>query len=162
MAYLTENMLSNVVDIPITLYSTDLRMGDWVVLATTKIVTPMRLTYKVASLSLSASTVNPIDITNGNKVYGNLGLVYIAMRLNYTSGNPGEAGGLDSLVATGLGTFSRDPSVVVTVTEPGVYSWIITNNMQPSTDVSPIIPISTSIDFRVTANGVARIELDSA
>jgi len=162
MAYLTENMLSNVVDIPIALSSTDLRMGDWIVLASTRIESPMRLTYKIASLTLSAATVNPDDITNGNKIYGNLGFVYVAMRLNYTSGDPGEAGGLDSLVATSLGTFSRNYSNIVTITEPGVYSWIIASNMQPSTDATPVIPVSTSIDFRATVNGVARIELDRA
>lgn len=162
MAYLTENQLSNVVDIPIALSSTDLRMGDWVVLATVKIVSPMRLTYKIANLSVSASSVDPADITNGNKIYGNLGLVYLTLRVNYISGNPGEAGGLDALVATDLGTYSRDYTNIVTATTPGIYSWIIANNMQPSTDTNPVIPVSTSIDFRVTANGVARLELDSA
>lgn len=162
MAYMTENMLSNVVDIPIALSSTDLRMGDWIVLATTKIVEPMRLVYRVCNLTLSGATVDPDDITAGNKIFGNLGLVYIAMRKDYTSGNPGEAGGLDALVATGLDTFSRNVLLPVTITAPGIYSWIIANNMQPSTDTTPVIPTSTSIDFRVTANGVARIELDSA
>ncbi len=162
MAFITENQLSNTLDIPVALSSTDLRMGDWIVLATVKLVEPMRLTYRVANLTLSASVVDPDDITNGNKLFGNLGLVYLTLRRNYISGNPGEAGALDVLVATELGTFSRNASVPVTTTTAGDYSWIIVNNMQPSTDTIPIIPVSTSIDFRVNVNGVVRLELDSA
>lgn len=162
MSYLTENQLSNVLDIPVALSSTDLRMGDWVVVAAVKITTPMRLTYRVANLTISAATVNPEDISNGNKIYGNLGFVYLTLRKDYTSGSPGVAGGLDALVADDLGSFARDASLPVTITAEGVYSWIIANNCQPSTDASPVIPTSTSIDFRVSATGVVRLELDSA
>ena len=162
MAYLTENQLSNVMDIPISLSSTDLRMGDWVVVAATKIVSPMRLTYKLCNLTVSASTVDPADITNGNKIFGNLGLVYLALRKDYISGSPGEAGGYDVLVATDLGIYSRDTTLGVIITTPGVYSWIIANNCQASTDATPVIPTSTSIDFRVSVTGTARLELDSA
>lgn len=161
MAYLTENQLSNVMDIPVALSATDLRMGDWVVLAAVRVDSPMRLTYKMANLTVSASTVDPADITAGNKIYGNLGLVYLTLRKDYVSGSPGEAGGYDALVATDLGTYSRDTSLGVVVTTPGIYSWIVANNMQASTDTAPVIPTSTSIDFRVSVNGTARIELDS-
>lgn len=162
MAYITENQLSNVMDIPIALSATDLRMGDWIVVATVKIVAPMRLTYKFANLQLLASTVISTDITNGNKIYGNLGFCYLALRLNYSSGSPGVAGGLDALVASSLGVTSRSTSTSVVVTDAGVYSWIIANNLQPSTDTTPIIPVSTSIDFRVAVTGTVRLELDSA
>lgn len=162
MAYLTENQLSNVMDMPIAVSSTDLRMGDWVVLGTIKITTPMRLIYKVSNLYISASTVDVASITNGNKIFGNLGLAYLTMRQDYISGSPGAAGGLDVLVATGLGPFSRDVTNIITVATPGVYSWIVANNMQPSTDTVPIVPVSTSIDFRVIVTGTVRLEMDSA
>ena len=162
MAYLTENQLSNDVDAPVALPSTDLRMGDWVVISAIKIISPMRLTYKLANLQISAANVDPDDITAGNKIYGNLGLVYLALRRDYVSGSPGAAGGLDVLVANELGTTSRDVTSIVTLTTAGVYTWIIANNMQPSTDTTPVIPVSTSIDFRVAVTGAVRIELDSA
>ena len=162
MPYITENRLSSIVDIPIALSATDLRMGDWVVLASIRLAAPMRLTYKVANLTLSASTVDPDDISSGNKLFGNLGFVYLTLRKDYISGNPGEAGGLDALVATALGTVSRDASIPLIVSAPGIYSWIIASNMQPSIDPSPAIPVSTSVDFRISVNGVARLELDSA
>lgn len=160
MAYLTEQKLSNVLDVPISLPATDLRQGDWVVVATTKVVLPMRLTYRVANLQVLTSSVDTASITNGNKIYGNLGLVYLAMRLNYGSGSPGAAGGLDALVANGLGVYSRDVTTSVEVIAPGVYSWIVANNMQPSTDTVPAISTSTLIDFRVAVMGSVRLELD--
>lgn len=162
MAYLTENMLSNVLSVPIALPSTDLRMGDWVVIASVRLITPMKLTYTVANLQLSASSVDPADITAGNKIYGNLGIAYLTMRKDYISGSPGAAGGYDALIINELGIVSRDTSTSVVVTEPGLYSWIIANNMQPSTDTVPVIPVTTSIDFRVAVTGTVRLELDSA
>lgn len=162
MGYLTENKLSGTLDLPIALPATSLGMGDWVVVASVKVVAPMRITYKLASLNIQQSTVDTSLITNGNKIFGNLGLVYLAMRLNYTSGSPGAAGGLDVLVGSGLGTVSRDLSTVVVAVQPGVYSWIIANNMQPSTDTAPLIPASTSIDFRASATGSVRMELDAS
>lgn len=162
MAYLTENQLTNTMDIPIALPATDLRMGDWVVIASVRIVAPMTLTYKLANIQMSASTVDTALITAGNKIYGNLGLAYLTLRKDYLSGSPGVAGGLDALVSNGLGITQRDTSVRVEITSDGVYSWIIANNMQPSTDTVPLIPISSSIDFRLAVTGSVRLELDAS
>lgn len=161
MAYITENQLSNILDIPVALATTNLRMGDWLVIASVRLVAPMRLTYRWSSLTLFSATVDIEDISNGNKIYGNLGLVYLTLRKDYISGNPGAAGGLDALVGLDLTTVNRNPASPVIVTAPGVYSWIVANNMQASTDTAPVIPASTSVDFRVTINGAARLELDS-
>lgn len=162
MAYLTENQLTNTMDMPIAVPSTDLRMGDWVVVSSIKVVAPMKLSYKLANIQLSASTVDTALITAGNKIYGNLGLVYLTLRKDYLSGSPGVAGGLDALVATALGITQRDTTVTVQITTDGVYSWIIANNMQPSTDAVPLIPVSSSIDFRVAVTGSVRLELDAS
>jgi hypothetical protein len=161
MPYLTENRLNTTLDIPIALASTDLRMGDWLIIATVKIVEPMRLTYRIANLDLLACSVDTSLITNGNKNFGNLGFAYLTMRKDYASGTPGAAGGLDVLVATNLGYFTRETVAAVIVTAPGVYSWIICNNMQPSTDAVPMISPSTSIDFRLIVTGSVRQELAS-
>lgn len=162
MAYLTENQLGNTYDMPIALPSTDLRMGDWIVVASIRIAAPMKLTYKLLNLQLSAATVDPALITAGNKIYGNLGLCYLTLRKDYISGSPGVAGGLDAVVSNGLGVTSRDTAISVQVTADGVYSWIIANNMQPSTDTVPLIPVSTSIDFRTAVTGSVRLELDAS
>lgn len=161
MAYITENQLSNTVDIPVALPATSLRMGDWLVVAAVKVIAPMRLTYRYANLQLLSANVDMSLITSGNKIYGNLGLVYLALRYNYTNGSPGAAGGLDVLVNSSVGDVTRDTAVSIVMTEPGVYSWVLANNMRPSTDVSPLISPSTSIDFRAAVTASARFELIS-
>ena len=162
MPYLNENQLSNMMDVPIALATTDLRMGDWVVIATVKIVTPMKLTYTLANLQVMSCTVDTALITASNKIYGNLGLVYLTLRKDYVSGSPGAAGGLDVLVSDDIGTVSRDTNASTVITAAGVYSWIIANNMQPSTDTDPTIPITQAIDFRLAVTGAVRLELNSA
>ena len=162
MAFLTENQLSNTLDLPIALPATDLRMGGWIAVATVYIAAPMQLTYQFANVQIISSSVDNTKITSGNKSYGNLGLVYLALRPNYTGGSPGAAGGIDAVVATDVGVFSRDTSTSVVITTPGNYTWLVASNMQPSTDSSPLLPPSTSIDFRVAVSGVVRLTLDNS
>ena len=96
MGYLTEAKLVNIVDNPVALPATEIKQGDWLVLATIKIASPM---------------------------------------------------------------VERDTTETVYST-PGNYSWIIANNMQPSS--SSDVPTSTEINFRLSVTGQVRLELDSA
>jgi len=161
MPYLTENQLSNTMDIPIALPATNLIMGNWITLASLVISAPMQLTYRFGSVQLFSSSVDTSLITSSNLAYGNLGLVYLALRQNYVSGPPGAAGGLDVVIAPLLGVYSRDITVPVIITTPGTYSWIIANNMQPSADSPPLIDPSISIDFQLAVTGTVRLELDT-
>ena len=162
MAYLTESQLSNTMDIPISLPSTDLQKGDWLIVASVAVVSPMLLTYKFLNLDLLSSTVDITQIQAVNQTYGNLGLAYVALWLNYTSGSPGAAGALDVVTADALGSFQRDTSNVLTLTQPGVYSWIVANNCQASSDPTSIISPSTSIDYTLSVTGQVRLALTSA
>lgn len=157
MSYLTLSKLNNVIDHGICLPSTEVRQGDWLILASVKIVQPMKLRYRFLNLNLISSAVNISDITSLNKISGNLGLIYVALRLNYVSGSPGESGGLDLLKADALGVVSRPTSEII-FTAPGTYSWLLANNCKSSS--SSVIPATTSIDFVTSVNGALRIELE--
>ena len=159
MSYLTEQQLSNTIDLPVSLPATDLMTGDWLVLGTVNIVAPMQLTYRFASVQLISSTVDVSQIDVTNQIYGNLGLVFLTLQPNYVNGSPGAAGALDALVAPALGIYERNSAAPVTITTPGSYSWIIANNMQPSS--TSVIPASTPINFRVLVTGSVRLELDN-
>lgn len=159
MGYLTEAKLVNIIDNPIALPATEVKQGDWLVLATIKIASPMILRYRFLNLQLLASTVDMADISAVNKILGNLGYAYVALRRDYSSGNPGAAGALEVLSISELGLAQRDTTETIFST-PGNYSWIIANNMQPSSDSD--IPTSTEINFRLSVNGQVRLELDSA
>ena len=159
MGYLTEAKLVNIVDNPVALPATEIKQGDWLVLATIKIASPMILRDRFLNLQMLASTVDIGDIAAANKVLGNLGYAYVALRRDYQSGNPGSAGALEVLSISELGLVERDTTETVYST-PGNYSWIIANNMQPSS--SSDVPTSTEINFRLSVTGQVRLELDSA
>lgn len=160
MSFITESTLANVADLPITIPVTELNQGDWLVVATIKVISPLSFSYRYLNISLISSSVTVSSISNSNKIFGNQGLIYVALRKDYASGSPGAAGALDVFGVNAIGTFARPSTPVITVTEPGVYSWVIANNMQPSS-TSPV-PTSTSIDFTAAVTGFARIELISS
>ena len=159
MGYITETRLSNIIDIPITLPGTLLQMGDWLVIGSTPIQQPMRLTCAVLNLQVLSTTATISDLDGTNLIYGNLGIVYVILRQNYASGSPGAANGIDTVIATDVGLFSRDITAPTVIVTPGIYTWLIANNTQPSSASSPLIPVSTSIDFEVAVTGSARLDL---
>ena len=160
MGYLTESAIANVLDMPVTLPATELQMGDWIIVSTVKVIEPQQLTFRWLDLQILSASVDIDDISAANLIFGNLGLVYVALRRDYTSGSPGETGALDVLTADELELVSRDTSDILTFVTPGNYSWIIANNCQPSS--SSTISTSVSIDFRVAVTGQARLELDNS
>jgi hypothetical protein len=159
MAYLTENQLANIIDVPIALGATTLDMGDWLILGSVIVAQPMRLTCHLLDLQMISSTVNNSLIDPTSLIYGNLGLVYVVLAQNYASGSPGSITGLDTVVAYDIGHWDRNIAAPVFITTPGTYTWLIANNTQPSTVANPAIPQGTSINFEVAVTGTARLEL---
>lgn len=159
MAYLTESKLANVLDLPVALSSTEIKQGDWLLISTVKIVAPMMLTVRYLNIQLLSANVDLNQITNNNKIYGNLGLVYVALRLNYTSGSPGEPGAVETLVASTFGITARDTASPLFVTVPGTYSWLVANNTKADSNSS--IPSSTSINFKLAITGQVRLDLSN-
>ena len=119
----------------------------------------MKLTVRYLNIQLLSCSVAVASISNVNKVYGNLGLCYVALRLNYASGSPGLPGGVETLVANQLGITARDINTPLYVTVPGTYSWLVANNMKA--DATSAIPTSTSIDFKLSITGQVRQDLSS-
>jgi hypothetical protein len=172
MAFITENSLAKTLDIPINLPSTELKMGDWLIVATIKLVYPMKLKYRFMTLQMLSSNVATSDILTVNKISPSLDLAFIGLYLNYSSGHPGtqpaldvvkirenESANVDCIPVNELSgqfiTVRKEP--LVEYTTPGVYTFIIANNMQASTEST--IPTTTSIDFRLVATGQVRLEL---
>jgi hypothetical protein len=159
VAYITTTQLTNIIDVPIQLPATELKMGDWLVVGTVKIATPQRLRYRFLNLQLHSANVDIASISATNKILGNLGYAYVALRRDYSAGNPGGAGGLEVLNISEIGLVERNTTETI-YTTPGRYSWIVANNMQPSS--TSAIPSSTEINFRLSLTGQVRFELDNA
>jgi hypothetical protein len=175
MALLTENKVSKTLDIPVNLPATELKMGDWLVVASVKIKEPMRLTFWYLTFQMLASSVDTRDIVDTNKISPALDLAFIGLYRDYASGHPSASPALDvirireSISVSGdcipitdtLGQFiTVRSSPVLQFTTPGVYSFIVANNMQAST--LSTIPTTTSIDFQLCATGQIRLELDKS
>lgn len=162
MAYLSKQELSNIADVAVALPSTLLSMGDWILIGSVKIVAPMRCTYRYLSFQIQTSTVDVSKIVSENKIYGNLGLVYVALRKDLVSGSPGAASALDIVSLNSIGMAIRDTSESnsIVMIDPGVYSWYIVNNCKAADSVQ--IPAYESIDFRVSVTGQARVEFSFA
>jgi hypothetical protein len=159
MAYLTESKLKSTVDLPIALPDTSLKQSDYVVIATVKLLAAQRLSLRVLTLQLLSATIDPTVVDATNKVIPNLGVAYVVLRKDYTSGVPGDTGALDYIFVENIGVASRT-TVPYVMSTPGNYSIIVANNMQASS-TSPIPP-STSIDFKVIVTGQFRLELSIA
>jgi hypothetical protein len=157
MAYLTESKLESILDLPVSLSGTEIKQGDWLLISSIKISQPMSLTVRFMSLQLMSCSVDVTRIGTLNRIYGNLGYVYLALRNDYTGSSPGASGALESLVATDIGIFNRDITTPLTIITPGTYSWLLVNNMKA--DANSAVPPSVSIDFRVCLTGQVRLNL---
>jgi hypothetical protein len=173
MALLTENKVAKTLDIPVNLPATELKMGDWLVVSSVKITAPMKLTYWYMTLQMLSSTVSIVDIVDANKISPALDLAFLGLYRDYSSGHPSATPALDVVrireavsavgdcipITDALGQFIVvRSSPVLYFTTPGVYSFIIANNMQASS--SSTIPATTSIDFQLCVTGQIRLELD--
>ncbi len=159
MAYLTENKLKSLVDLPIALPDTLLKQSDYVVVATVKLSASQRLSLRALNLQLLSGTVDPAAADASNKIIPNLGAAYVVLRKDYTSGIPGDTGALDYVYIGAVGVVIRS-TVPLVLSAPGNYSIIVANNMQAS--ASSPISTSTSIDFNVIVTGQFRLELSRA
>jgi hypothetical protein len=152
MPYLTDKQLNDVLDLPVSLPASQLKADTWLVLASVRLVSPQKLTYRHLQLQL-------LDFTaNGDIVYSDSarGLVYVAIFKDYdVSQRPGGANSpvipqgsnQDLIVASDVGIISRDQSIPLDLTASGDYSFVIVNN-------------TTNVELRAAVNGQIRLALN--
>jgi len=158
MAFLTETKLQTTLDLPVSLPTTEILQGDWIVVASIKLVSPMRLTYRYANLHLLSSTVDTALIGSANRVNASLGCAFLGLYRDYVSGHPGSVSALDTLSLSSESVVYKSTISPLYYTTPGVYSFIVANNCKSSSSSS--ISTSTSIDLKLCATGMVRLELD--
>lgn len=158
MSFLTERKMANTLDVPIALPATELKMSDWLVIATIKLTAPSRLSVRMLHFNFISSTVDLQNITTVNYINSSMGLCYVGLFLNYTNGDPSQLTKLDKVSASSLGVFTRlgNPLIIST---PGTYTWLAVNNVQYNNQ-NPYLTVTDSADFRMSCTGQWRIELD--
>ncbi len=158
MAYLTERKLANTLDAPINLPTTEIKMGDWVVVATIALISPARFTYRFMNLNLVSSSFDTTKITPSNLIVPGFGFVYLGLFFNYVSGDPGGLPPLDVVETSTIGVVHRGGNPLV-LTSPGTYSWIAVNNIQFNSQ-NALLTQTDSADFKLSCTGQCRVELD--
>ena len=176
MSLLTEDTLSHVIDLPISLPAMTLKQGDWLTVATVKLVSPMRLRYRFLTLQMmGASITNISDIGDSNRVSSAIDLAFLGLYLNFdNTAHPATQSAIDIVqvrsALDGSATcipLSQVQGQFVTVrtaaeviaTTPGIYSFVIGNNMKENPSSTGPIPQTTSIDFNLAVTGSVRLEL---
>lgn len=157
MSYLTESKLANTLDVPVALPTTEIKMGDWVVIATQRLFAGQKLTYRMMNFNFVSTTFDLTKITAANLIIPNFGMCYVGLYLNYVSGDPGVLTGLDVVSATATGVVNRSGNPFITSTA-GTYSWIAVNNVTYSANNALLTP-NDSADFKLCATGQCRVEL---
>jgi hypothetical protein len=160
MAFLTESKIAATLDIPVALPTTEIIQGDWIVVSSIKLVAPMALTYRYANLQLLASTVSTALIGSGNRVNPSLGIAFLGLYRDYTTGHPGMISALDTLSLSSIEIVYRSTSSPLYYVTPGTYYFIVANNCKSSSSGS--ISADTSIDLKLCATGMIRLELNKA
>lgn len=168
MPLLDETELQNRLDLPVSLPGTLVLREEWVVVATIRLLDPMRFTLRWLQLQLlevvdpfnsgvivvtpdaNGQCVFPVaDITVVNPDYG---LAYLALYQAFVSSTePGAQAPLEPPLIVGsigapgpaIAVRSLDPVVYAT---PGLYSFVLVNN-------------TTNRDLRLTANGQVAVTL---
>jgi hypothetical protein len=158
MAFLTERKLANTLDIPVNLPATEIKMGDWLVIASIRLTAPSKLTYRMLHLNFIGSSLDLSKIAAVNRLNANGGLCYVGLYANYVSGDPATATALDMVPATEFGVITRSANPIVLST-PATYSWIAVNNIQWNAG-NASLSVQDSADFKLSATGQCRIELD--
>lgn len=160
MSYLTDNMLRNVIDVPVALPATRVSANKWIVISTIKVANQVKAEFNWLLLQLLEAidpkdetvldlndSCNPADIGLINSNYG-LAYVGIVKDLSGSSLNTNTLQFIgttnDVLTISNRGVVQRDPTTVLTIDTPGNYSFVLVNNC-------------SEIDLRLLTAGMIRV-----
>lgn len=151
-ALITKKTLKNIVDLPVSLPSTRLRQGDWLVVSSFILDTSSQATFGYLGLEIESSSIAVDTIGLENKISGSLGLAYVGLYKDYNpSASPHTYSAVDVVIGNGIGITNRiGPPVLVN--DPGVYHFVVASNVIGNSVVG-------SIDFTIVVTGQIRITL---
>ena len=159
MSYLTDNMLRNIVDVPVAMPSTRVTANKWIIVATVKVSGHVTAQFNWLLLQLFEAirageivelndACNPANI---GLVDANYGLAYVGIVKDLSSSSI-DANNLqfigtqaDVLTVSERGVVSRDPENPLTIDSAGNYSFILINNC-------------VDTDLRLLVSGMIRID----
>ena len=159
MSYLTDNMLRNIVDVPVALPVTRITANTWLIVATVRLEGQLSAEFNFLLMQLLDAintdnevltlndTCDPAEIGIVNANYG-LAYIGIVKDLSGSSIDPASLqfiGTLDDvLTISSRGIVTRESDTALNITTPGNYSFILVNNC-------------VDTDLRLLVSGLIRV-----
>lgn len=142
MSYLTDDITSGIVDVPIALPQTLIGPNESLVISTIQLKTMQVLKFRWANLHL----VKTDPLGSPVKVNSSFGLVYLGLYAGHVLGKPTGTPLASLNIETNLGVKCTNPFAHRDIAVPDTYQLIVTNN-------------TSNLTVSVVASGAMRIYL---
>jgi hypothetical protein len=170
--FLTTQELESIIDLPISMPSTLIRSGDWLVVATFSLSEGQTLVYKDMNLTVTSASIAGVDLPLGNQcnqfniklLNNSYGISYIGIAKDFSATTDPQSvtwvgTAADVISASSVGTYVRASSATeLEITEPGFYSVVIVNNCESTTST-----VTTSqlynVDLKMIVSSQIRLKL---
>jgi hypothetical protein len=145
--FLTTQELDSVIDLPISMPSTLVRSGDWLVVASFNLLSGQTLLYKDMNLTVLSASIDGVDLALGNQcnqfniklLNNSYGISYVGIAKDFSATSDPQSvtwigSAADVISADSVGTYVRSSSATeLEITESGVYSVVLVNNCESTT-----------------------------
>ena len=169
---LTLEELNSVIDLPISMPTTFVHSGDWLVVASFNLLEGQTLLYKDMNLTVLKASIDGVDLALGNQcnqfninlVNNSYGIAYIGIAKDFSSTTDPQSvtwiGSASDVISAGsVGTYTRSSSATqLEITQPGNYSVVLVNNCESTTTTTTTSPLY-NVDLSMIVTSQIRLTL---
>lgn len=169
---LTLEELNSVIDLPISMPTTFVHSGDWLVVASFNLLEGQTLLYKDMNLTVLKASIDSVDLALGNQcnqfniklVNNSYGIAYIGIAKDFSSTTDPQSvtwvgSASDVISASSVGTYVRASSATqLEITAPGNYSVVLVNNCESTTNTTTTSPLY-NVDLSMIVTSQIRLTL---
>jgi hypothetical protein len=170
--FLTTQELDSVIDLPISMPSTLVRSGDWLVVASFNLLSGQTLLYKDMNLTVLSASIDGVDLALGNQcnqfniklLNNSYGISYVGIAKDFSATSDPQSvtwigSAADVISADSVGTYVRSSSATeLEITESGVYSVVVVNNCESTTSTQTTSQLY-NVDLKMIVSSQIRLKL---
>jgi hypothetical protein len=170
--FLTTQELDSVIDLPISMPSTLVRSGDWLVVASFNLLSGQTLLYKDMNLTVLSASIDGVDLALGNQcnqfniklLNNSYGISYVGIAKDFSATSDPQSvtwigSAADVISADSVGTYVRSSSATeLEITESGVYSVVLVNNCESTTSTQTTSQLY-NVDLKMIVSSQIRLKL---
>ena len=170
--FLTTQQLESVIDLPISMPSTLVRSGDWLVVASFNLQSGQTLTYKDMNLAVLSASIAGVDLPladqcsqfNIKLINNSYGISYVGIAKNFSvTSDPQDVTWVgtaaDVVSANSVGMYTRPSSATqLEISESGLYSVVVVNNCESTTSTTTTSQLY-NVDLKTVISSQIRLNL---